>query len=108
MDPPAPDSVSRQPRGFSLRDRLLLLTLGIVIVLVGLTQGIIDVFLRQQIRREVAAELVTTGTVFERFLDLRAGWIRRQSTRRGGRPPILCNPRSTRRRPGSIGTNRTG
>ena len=79
MDPPAPNAVPRPPRGFSLRDRLLLLTLGIVILLVGLTLGIIDAFLRQQIRQEVAEELVTTGAVFERFLDLRAGWIRRQS-----------------------------
>jgi PAS domain S-box-containing protein len=74
----APPS-ARPPRGYSLRDRLLLLTLGIVVVLVGLTLGIIDAFMRQQVRREVAEELVTTGAIFERFLELRAGWMRRQS-----------------------------
>lgn len=76
MNLPAP---VRPPYGYALRDRLLLLTLGIVIVLVGLTLGIIDAFVRQQVRREVAEELVTTGAVFERFLQLRAGWMRGQS-----------------------------
>lgn len=70
---------ARPPYGYALRDRLLLLTLGIVIVLVGLTLGIIDAFVRQQVRREVTEELVTTGAVFERFLQLRAGWMRGQS-----------------------------
>ena len=75
---PAPVN-AQAPRGFSLRDRLLLFTLGIVVVLLGLTLGIIDAFVRQQVRRDVTEELVTTGAVFERFLDLRAGWMRGQS-----------------------------
>lgn len=58
---------------------MLLFTLGIVVVLLGLTLGIIDAFVRQQVRREVAEELARTGAVFERFLELRAGWRRGQS-----------------------------
>lgn len=69
----------RVPRGFSLRDRLLLFTLGVAVVLLALTLGIIDGFLRQQIRREASSELTTTAAVFDRFLQLRAGWIRGQT-----------------------------
>jgi PAS domain S-box-containing protein len=76
MPPPAD---ARPPLGFSLRHRLLLFTLGIVVVMLGLTLGIIDAFVRQQVRGDVAEELVTTGAVFERFLELRAGWMRAQS-----------------------------
>jgi PAS domain S-box-containing protein len=75
---PPPANV-RPPIGFSLRHRLLLFTLGIVVVMLGLTLGIIDAFVRQQVRGDVAEELVTTGAVFERFLELRAGWMRAQS-----------------------------
>ena len=76
---PAPLPSVRPTRGFSLRDRLLLFTLGIVVVLLGLSMGIIDAFVRSQVRAEITEELVTTGAVFERFLVLRAGWLRKQS-----------------------------
>jgi PAS domain S-box-containing protein len=69
----------RPPRGYALRDRLLLFTLGIVVLLLGVTLGIIDAFVRQQVRRDLTVELQTTASVSERFLDLRAGWMRGQS-----------------------------
>ena len=40
---------TRPTRGFALRDRLLLFTLGIVVVLLGLSLGIIDAFVRRQV-----------------------------------------------------------
>ncbi len=69
----------RRQFGFSLRDRLLALNLGTVLVLVLLSLVVIDFFAGQQIRRDVAQDLVQTGTVFRRFMQERAQWLRTQS-----------------------------
>jgi PAS domain S-box-containing protein len=70
---------TRPTRGFALRDRLLLFTLGIVVVLLGLSLGIIDAFVRRQVTRLVTEELVTTGAVFTSFMEQRSLWLRAQS-----------------------------
>jgi signal transduction histidine kinase/ActR/RegA family two-component response regulator len=69
----------RRRLGFSLRDRLLALNLGTVLILVLLSLVVINTFARRQIRRDVAQDLVQTGTVFTRFMQVRAQWLRTQS-----------------------------
>ena len=66
-------------RGFSLRDRLLLFTFAIVVGLLALTLGIIDAYVRRQVRHQLADELITTEAVFASFMDQRARWLRAMS-----------------------------
>jgi signal transduction histidine kinase/ActR/RegA family two-component response regulator len=75
---PGPASYRRQ-LGFTLRDRLLALNLGTVLVLVLLSLLVVDMFARQQIRASVAQDLIRTGTVFTRLMQDRAQSLRTQS-----------------------------
>lgn len=69
----------RRQLGFTLRDRLLALNLGTVLILVLLSLVVIDIFARRQIRQQVAQDLLTTGTVFTRLMQDRAQSLQTQS-----------------------------
>lgn len=65
--------------GLSLRTKWLLFTFGVVAALLGLSLGVIRVYVEDRIHTEVALDLEKTRAVFDRFLQERGLWLRSQS-----------------------------
>jgi PAS domain S-box-containing protein len=64
------------PVRMGLRGRMLAFTFGIVVLLVGLSLAVIHHFVARQLQAEIAEQLAKTRSVFERFMDARASWLR--------------------------------
>jgi len=61
-----------------LRSKMLAFTFGVVALLVGLSLAVIHRFVARQVQAGIVEQLVKTRTVFERFMEARAGWLRTQ------------------------------
>ena len=59
-----------------LRGKMLAFTLGIVVLLVGLCLAVIHHFVARQVQAGLVEQLVKTRSVFEKFMDARASWLR--------------------------------
>ena len=62
----------------SLRGKMLAFTVGIVALLVGLSLAVVHQRVARQLQAGVAEQLAKTRSVFERFMDARASWVRTQ------------------------------
>ena len=61
-----------------LRGKMLAFTIGIVALLVGLSLAVVHQRVARQLQAGVAEQLAKTRSVFERFMDARATWVRTQ------------------------------
>jgi PAS domain S-box-containing protein len=64
------------PARLGLRTKMLAFTFGIVVLLVGLSLAVIHYFVARQLQAGIVEQLAKTRSVFERFMDARAGWLR--------------------------------
>ncbi len=62
----------------SLRGKMLIFTFGIVVVLMGLSLGVIHHFVAGRVEQQVREDLEKTRLVFETFMKERARWLRSQ------------------------------
>ena len=59
-----------------LRGKLLAFTVGIVALLLGLSLAVVHQRVARQLQAGIAEQLTKTRSVFERFMDARASWVR--------------------------------
>ena len=64
------------PVRLGLRGKMLAFTFGIVVLLVGLSLTVIHQRVARQLQAGIAEQLAKTRSVFERFMDARASWVR--------------------------------
>jgi PAS domain S-box-containing protein len=63
------------PARLGLRTKMLAFSFGIVVLLVGLSLAVIHYFVARQLQAGIVEQLAKTRSVFERFMDARAGWL---------------------------------
>ena len=62
----------------SLRGKVLLFTIGVVVLLVGLALTVTQRIVTSQVQTQLAVDLTRTRSVFEKFMADRAQWLRSQ------------------------------
>jgi PAS domain S-box-containing protein len=70
--------MGKMTRSLSLRSKILTFTIGVIVVLVGLSLTIIHTFVSRQVARQVQERLERTKSVFEHFMEERARWLETQ------------------------------
>ena len=61
-----------------LRGKMLAFTVGIVALVIGLSLAVVHQRVARQLQASLAEQLSKTRSVFERFMDARASWVRTQ------------------------------